>query len=85
MDNKIQKLNDDMLEDVNGGAVNLRNTLYRSGVDNANAGYAVMGDDITGDPKFLGGQEKGTNTPATGLGNGGKPANRKPTNMPTWT
>ena len=86
--NKIQKLNDDILEDVNGGAVNPRNALYRPTIDSANAGYAVMGNDITGDPMFLEGQGKGTNTTATGLGNNGQAANKKAArvnNMPTWT
>lgn len=85
---KIQKLNDDMLDDVNGGVSSLRNTVYIAGSDIAGAGYAVMGEDITGDPRFLGGNGTGTPAKTEGPGNSGVTGNRgivKRGNMPTWT
>lgn len=85
---KIQKLNDDMLDDVNGGVSSLRNTVYIAGSDIAGAGYAVMGEDITGDPRFLGGNGTGTPAKTEGPGNSVGAGNRgivKRGNMPTWT
>ena len=53
-DSKVMtKLTDDDMEKVSGGIFFANNTIYRQGIDDSRAGFAVMSGDTPADPVYL--------------------------------
>ena len=49
----MQKLKDNDMEKVSGGIFFANNTIYRQGIDDSRAGFAVMSGDTPADPVYL--------------------------------
>ncbi len=53
-DSKVRtKLSDDDMEKVSGGIFFANNTIYRQGIDDSRAGFAVMSGETTANPVYL--------------------------------
>ncbi len=57
--NKMSKLNDSDLEEVNGGLILASRTVYNPSVHSTKGQTAVMSGDTEADPMLLGGKDQG--------------------------